>query len=60
MRMSQMKSPQLNKSWFIVGVILIVIAVLMLLFVKGDYSTAGAVGIGVLGLISIAMSTTRR
>jgi hypothetical protein len=51
-----MKSSQLNKSRLIVGLILIVIAVLMFLFVKGDYSTAGAIGIGVLGLVSVAIS----
>jgi hypothetical protein len=54
-----MKSPQLNKSRFIVGIILIVIALLMFLFVKGDHSTAGAIGIGVLGLMSIAISRRR-
>lgn len=46
-----MKSSQLNKSRMIVGIVLIVIAVLMFLFVNGDYSTAGAIGIGVLGLV---------
>ena len=51
-----MKSPQLNRSRFIVGIILIVIAVLIFLFVKGDYSTTGAIGIGILGLVSIAIS----
>lgn len=51
-----MKSSQLNKSRVIVGIILIVIAVLMFLFVKGAYSTAGAIGIGVLGLVIIAIS----
>ena len=56
LRKSQMKSPQLNKSRFIVGIILVVIAVLMFLFAKGDYSTAGVIGIGVLGLVSIAIS----
>ncbi len=54
-----MKSPQLNKSRFIVGIVLVVIAVLMFLFVKGDYSTAGVIAIGVLGLISIAISRKR-
>jgi len=54
-----MKGSQLNKSRFIVGIVLVVIAVLMFLFAKGDYSTAGAIGIGVLGLISIAISRRR-
>ena len=54
-----MESSQLDKSRFIVGIILIVIAVLMFLFVKGDYSTAGAIGIGVLGVICIATSGRR-
>ena len=51
-----MKSSQLNKSRFIVGIVLVATAVLMLLFAKGDYSTSGAVGIGILGLVSIAIS----
>jgi hypothetical protein len=51
-----MESSQLNKSRFIVGIILVAMAVLMFLFAQGDYSTAGAVGIGVLGLVSIAIS----
>ena len=51
-----MKSPHLNKSRFIVGMILIIIAVLMFLFVKADYSTCGAIVIGVLGLVSVAIS----
>ena len=51
-----MKSFQRNKSRFIVGLILVAIAVLMFLFAKGTYSTAGAVGLGVLGLVSIAIS----
>jgi hypothetical protein len=54
-----MESSQLNKSRLIVGLIMIVIAALMFLFVKGDDATAGAVGIGVLGLISIAISRRR-
>jgi hypothetical protein len=54
-----MRSPQLSKSRFIVGIALIVIAVLMFLFVKWDYSTAGAIAIGVLGLTSIAISRRR-
>lgn len=51
-----MKSSQLNKSRFIVGIVLVVIAASMFLFTKGDYSTAGAIGIGILGLVSIAIS----
>jgi hypothetical protein len=51
-----MRSSRLNKSRFIVGIVLVVIAVLMLLFAKGNYSTAGAIGIGVIGLVSIAIS----
>ena len=54
-----MKSSQLNKSRFIVGMVLVVIAVLMFPFAKGDYSTAGAIGIGVLGLISTTISRRR-
>jgi len=53
---AQVKNYQLNRSRFIVGLILVVIAVLMFLFTKGDYSTSGAIGLGVLGLVSIAIS----
>lgn len=48
-----MKSSQLNKSRFIVGMILVTIAILMFLFGQGDYSTGA---IGVIGLVSIAIS----
>jgi len=51
-----MRGSQLNKSRFIVGLILVVIAVLILLFTEGDYGTAGAIGLGALGLVSIAIS----
>ena len=51
-----MRSSRLNKSRFVVGLILVVIAVLMLLFTEGDYGTAGAIGLGVLGLVSLAIS----
>ena len=51
-----MERSQLNKSRFIVGIVLVVIAVMMYVFTKGGYSTAGAVAIGVLGLTSIAIS----
>ncbi len=51
-----MTHSQLNRSRFIVGVVLVVIAASMFLFVRADYSTAGAIAIGVLGLVSIAIS----
>jgi hypothetical protein len=51
-----MNRTQLNKSRLIVGIILVAIAVLLFLFVKGEYSPVGAVAIGVLGLASIAIS----
>ena len=51
-----MKNSQLNRSRFIVGLILVAIAVLMFLFTEGNYSTTGAIGLGVLGLVSIAIS----
>jgi hypothetical protein len=54
-----MKNSQLNYSRFIVGVVLVVIAVLMFLFAEGDTYTAGAIAIGVLGLTSIAISRRR-
>ena len=49
-----MKASQLNNSRFIIGIVLVVIAVLMFLF--GDYSTAGVIAILLLGLASIAIS----
>jgi len=48
--------PGLSSSRFIVGVILIVVAFLMLVLLKGDASTAGAIAILILGLASIAIS----
>jgi hypothetical protein len=51
-----MQNSRLNMSRFIVGVILVIAAVLLFLFAKGTYSTAGAVGLGILGLVSIAIS----
>jgi len=54
-----MKSSQLNKSRLIVGLVLVAIAALMFLFTKGDYSTSGAIGLGALGLASIAISRRR-
>lgn len=51
-----MKSSPLNLSRFVVGLILVTVAVLMFLFAEGDYATAGAIACGVLGLVSIAIS----
>jgi len=42
---------EMHKSRFTVGIVLVVIAILMFLF--GDFATAGVIAIGVLGLISI-------
>lgn len=46
----------MQKSRFIVGLILIVVAALILFFGEGRYSTSGAVALGVLGLLSVAIS----
>ena len=54
-----MRRSRLSESRFIVGVALVVVAGLMFLFARGAYSTAGAIGLGVLGLISIATSRRR-
>lgn len=51
-----MQSSELNVSRLIVGLVLVVFAALMLEFAPGGYATAGAIGIAVLGLISIATS----
>ncbi len=45
-----------EKSRFIVGLVLIAIAVAIFLFGGGGYSTTGVIAIGVLGLITIAIS----
>ena len=44
---------------FIVGTVLVAIAVLVFLFARGSCSTAGAIAMGVLGLVSIAISRRR-
>jgi len=54
-----MRGSQLNKSRFIVGLVLVVIAVLMFLFARGDYATAGVIAFLLLGLTSIAISRRR-
>jgi hypothetical protein len=40
----------------IIGILLVGIAVLMLLFARSTYATAGTIAIAVLGLVSIAIS----
>ena len=51
-----MDKSRLNKTRFILGIILVVVAVLMLLFGEGGLFTVGAAGIGILGLLNIAVS----
>ncbi len=46
----------MTTSRLIVGLVLIAIAVALFVLGRGDYSTAGAVALGVLGLVSIAIS----
>ncbi len=50
----------MHTSRFIVGLILIAIAVAIFLLGAGEYSTAGAVGLGVLGLVSVATSRKKK
>ena len=45
----------MKTSRFIVGLILVAVAVGIFLF-GGGYSTAGAIGLGVLGIVSIALA----
>lgn len=47
---------KMNTSRFIVGLILIAIAVVMFSFGGENYSTAGTIAFGVLGLVAIAIS----
>jgi len=51
-----MRKSSLSQSRFIVGLVLIALAVLLFVFGSGTYTTAGAVALGVLGLVSIAIS----
>jgi hypothetical protein len=48
--------PALHQSRLIVGLLLVMVAVLLWLSGAAHYSTAGVIAIGVLGLISIAIS----
>jgi hypothetical protein len=53
-RRSVMSHSQLSNSRFVVGVVLIIIAVLIFLFAEGGYKVSGAIALAVIGLISIA------
>ncbi len=46
----------MKTSRFIVGLILVAAAILLLLLGEGAYATSGAIALGVLGLVSIAIS----
>jgi hypothetical protein len=46
----------MKTSRLIVGLILVIAAALLFLLGKGAYATSGAIALGVLGLVSIAIS----
>jgi ABC-type phosphate transport system permease subunit len=46
----------MKTSQLVVGLMLLVVAVLLLLLGEGNSATAGAVALGVLGLVTIAIS----
>jgi hypothetical protein len=46
----------MQRSRFIVGLVLIAVAVVALVLGEGGSSTAGPIALGVLGLVSIAIS----
>jgi hypothetical protein len=46
----------MKTSRFIIGLILVAAAALLLLLGKGAYATSGAIALGVLGLVAIAIS----
>lgn len=48
----------MNQSRFIIGLILVIVAVLLYLFT--EVNTAGVIAIGVLGLVSIAISRKKK
>jgi hypothetical protein len=51
-----MKSIRAGNPRLIIGIILVILAVLLFLFIKEEASTAGAILVLILGLISLAMS----
>jgi hypothetical protein len=50
------KGSALKRSRFIVGLVLVAVAALILLFTEGDARVPGAIALGVLGIVSIAVS----
>ena len=46
----------MQKSRLIVGLILIAVAALLFVFGKGSYSTAGVIAIGLIGVVTVAIS----
>ena len=49
----------LNRSRWLVGLVLMAAAIVLLMFGSSGYSTAGIIALAVLGLISIAISRRR-
>jgi hypothetical protein len=56
---SEWEGDRMSTSRLIVGLILIVTAVLLFALGGGAYATSGAIALGVLGLVSIAISRRR-
>jgi len=54
-----MKSSKLDRGKFVVGLVLVAVAVLMVLFLGGDY-TVGAAALGLLGLLGLLGGATSR
>jgi uncharacterized membrane protein len=46
----------MNQSRFVVGLVLVLVAVVLFVFGRGSWSTAGVIALGVLGLITMAIS----
>jgi hypothetical protein len=51
-----MESTALNRSRLLVGLILILVAAMIFVLGDSSFSTAGAIALGVLGLVSVALS----
>jgi hypothetical protein len=50
----------MKTSRFIVGLILVVAAALLLIWGQGAYATSGVIALGVLGLVTLAISRGQR